>query len=213
MSNEDYTPPESTATSKQTDQALAQAAKATAADTSEKKAQAPSAGAAKEPSLNETPDVIGIGKMINAKGDLVTDVMKARIERHLKYLRSETSFKDREEATNEQVTFMETVGNMLKLDFEQYVVVTDFFLGEIRKTPEVFSESVAFRFIAGLTRQYPSEYIKNYQTYIELLSKIAKNWKVRYKLGQLMDITYAISDFDRRGKENVTQYFRKVTSV
>lgn len=219
MSNSEYTPPESTNTGKASetaDNALEKAAAATATSASKTDSTADKSTddkAVKEPTLAEVDDVIDIAKMVNAKGNVVTDIMKSRIANHVKYLRGEVGFADQEAAELEQVSFIETVGNMLKLDFPQYVIVTDYFLGVIRENPQVFSDGLAFRFTAGLNRKYPDEYIKRYQSYIELLTKIAKNWKVRYKLGKLVDPAYTISFFDRKGQENVTQYFRKVTSA
>jgi hypothetical protein len=219
MSNSEYTPPETSNTGKaaeKADQALEQAAKSTA-KTSESSAskdtETKTQDTAKEPTLAETPAVISVSKMLNAKGNVVSDIMQQRIENHVKYLRGEASFESVEQAAQEQVNFIETVGNMLKLDFEQYVVITDYFLNVIRENPQVFSDGMAFRFAAGLSKDYPSEYIKNYQAYIEMLTKIAQNWKVRFKLGKLMDISSVIAPMPRKGKENVTQYFRKVASA
>lgn len=165
-----------------------------------------------QPSLDEPVQVIGIAKMTNAKGDETTAVYEARIIRHLKYLSGEVGFKDAEEREKEQMTFIESIGNTLKLPFEQYVVVTDFLLNEIRKNADIFSNGTVFRFTSGLDKMYPIEHIRTYRNYMTMLTMIANNWSRRYELNKVLDVTYTIKDLPRVGKENVTQYINKLMS-
>ena len=166
-----------------------------------------------EPTLATVPDVVGVNKMVNAKGTLVTASMIARIDRHMSYLVGNEGFNDVEERNREQITFIETIGNSMKMDFEGYVVVTDHLLEKIREHQQVFSDGMAFRFTVSLGKDYPADALRNYKGYIELLTKIAVNWKVRYKLKKLIDITYAINDLQPKAKVNVTQYFNKLAAV
>ena len=157
--------------------------------------------------------VVGIGAQVNAKGDTTTDVMVARIERHVEFLAGRKRYKTKEEEREEQISFMETVGNSLRLDFEQFVVVTDDLLNIIRNNRDVFDGGLAFRHTVGLDRKYPVQTIRLYHTYMSFLSMVAKNWEARYKLHQLVDLASVIVDLNRKGKENVTQYFRYLTNV
>lgn len=166
-----------------------------------------------EPTLAPALDVISVSKMLNAKGTVVTDQMIARIDRHMKYLRGEEGFNDQKERDTEQVTFIETIGNSLKMDFEGYAIVTDYLLKQVRDNQSVFSDGMAFRFTVGLDKNYPTDIIRQYQSYVELLTKIAANWKVRYKLKKLIDIAYVIQPLQNKAKENITQYFNKISSV
>ena len=166
-----------------------------------------------EPTLAPALDVVGVSQMLNAKGNLVTASMIARIDRHMAFLVGTEGFNDVAERNLEQVSFIETIGNSMKLDFDGYVIVTDYLLEQIRANQQVFTDGMAFRFTASLGKAYPADVVRNYQSYIELLTKIAVNWKVRYKLKKLIDITYAIKDLQPKAKVNVTQYFNKVAAV
>lgn len=166
-----------------------------------------------EPTLVPLPAVIGLNKILNAKGTVVTDIMIKRIDKHLEYLRGDVGFKDNEERDQEQVTFIETIGNSLKMDFDGYVIFTDYLLTKIRDNQKVFTDGLAFCFCAELKKGSYTEAVKNYQGYIEFLTKIAINWNVRYKLKKLVDIAYVIQPLNQKGKENVTQYFNKLASV
>lgn len=165
----------------------------------------------KQPSLEETPNVIGVGRMTNAKGDTTTDVIKDRITRHFEYLRGKLSFKDDATRIEEQITFIETIGNVFKLDYEQYVVVTDYLLNAVREAKEVFTDGTAFRFTKDLDKQYPIENIRQYRDYMALLTMISNNWPRRHELHKFVDPTYAIKDLNRLGKVNVTQYINQLT--
>lgn len=166
-----------------------------------------------EPTLKPLDQVIDVSKLVNAKGTVVSDLAIARIERHLTYIRGEVGFSSSEERFEEQAGFIQSVGNMLKLDFDQYALVTDYLLTKIRENQDVFSNGEAFRFIPGMEKRYPTDAISGYQAYIELLTKIASNWKVRYKLKKLIDIGYVSQSLPRKGKENLAQYFNKVSAV
>jgi hypothetical protein len=168
---------------------------------------------AAEPTLAPIPDVIGVGKMLNAKGNLVTADMIARINRHMKYLTGEEGFNNVEERNAEQISFIETIGNSMKQDFEGYVVVTDYLLEQIRANQQVFTDGLAFRFTVGLDKGPYYDIVKSYQSYMQVLTKIAINWNVRFKLKKLIDITYAANSLQPQAKRNLTQYFNKLASV
>jgi hypothetical protein len=211
MSKPDYTPPESQDLSGDVAQEasakpVAKTPDAVAKPT--KEAEAPA-----EATFQEEPMVIGITKMINAKGDTTTDVMVSRINRHVEFLAGRKRFKDKKEEVDEQISFIETIGNSMRLDFEQFAVVTDDLLNIIRANPEIFSGGLAFRHTVGLDRKYPVQTIRVYHTYISFLAMVAKNWESRYRLGSLIDLASVITDLNRKGKENVTQYFRYLTNV
>lgn len=169
--------------------------------------------AIKEPNMAPEVIVVGLSKMVNAKGTAVTDLMVARIDRHMQYLAGTVGFNSTAEAHEEQISFMETVGNSLQLDFPAYVVVTDYLLKSIRENQKVFTDGMAYRFMVGLEKRYPSEHSRTYQGYMELLSKIGFYWKERYKLAKLVDYAYTIAPMDSKAKTNVTQYFRKMSSI
>ena len=166
-----------------------------------------------EASFMATPDVVGIGQMINGVGNDATDIIKERINNHLEYLTGQRRFNNEAHRLTEQTTFIETIGNVLKLDFPQYVVVTDYLLQAVLMNKKIFTDNQACRFCVGLSGRYPADIIGNYQKYIAFLTRVAVNWTARYKLRQLLDISSVIVDFDRKGKENVTRYFAYLTNV
>lgn len=167
----------------------------------------------KEPTLVPAPDVIGVSKILNAKGTVVTEIMVSRIDRHMKYLKGEEGFKDENERDEEQKSFIETIGNSMKLDQGGYAIITDYLIAQIRANPTVFKDGMAFRFTAGLKKSVYRDVVVSYEGYIELLSKIASNWTVRYKLKKLIDISYAIHPFPRKAQANITQYFNQLAAV
>lgn len=156
--------------------------------------------------------VIGLKAMTNSKGNATTDIIAERIEKHIGYLSGKVGFENKEAQNREQQSFIETVGNSLKLDFEQYVLVTDKLLEVIRENDKVFREGLAFRFMKNLGENYPLESVKAYQSYITYLTKIAFNWSARHRLHELTDPTYVIQNLDRKGKENVIRYFNMLRS-
>jgi hypothetical protein len=212
MSTPEYTPPESEDLSgkatKETTGKSAAKTPAVAAPAATK--QAP---AVVEATFQEPVMVVGIGKMLNAKGDATTDVMVARIERHMQFLSGNKRYKNKAEEQEEQISFIETVGNSLRLDFDQFVVVTDDLLNIIRQNRDVFDGGLTFRHTVGLDRKYPVQTIRLYHTYMSFLAMVAKNWESRYKLHTLIDLASVITDLNKKGKENVTQYFRYLTNV
>lgn len=167
----------------------------------------------REPSMIPEQAVIGITKMVNAKGNAVTDIMVSRIDKHMQYLSGKTGFNTIDQAQEEQIAFMETIANSLKLDFEAYVVVTDHLLKAVRANQKVFSDGLVFRFMVNLEKKYPAEYIRSYQAYMELLGKIGSYWTVRFKLPKLIDLASVIANLDSKAKTNITQYFRKLSAV
>ncbi len=156
---------------------------------------------------------IGIGQMVNGKGNAVTDIMKERIDRHLTYLAGKKGFTTDTEREDEQTSFIEIIGSTLTLPFPQYVIVTDYLLAVIRENREIFANGTAFRFTYKLRKEYPMENVKLYHTYMTFLTFIAGNWEARHRLNRIIDLGTAIRDLPRKGKENVTQYFNKLQNV
>ncbi|MNM18443.1 hypothetical protein D3C81_287360 [compost metagenome] len=167
-----------------------------------------------EATFSETPDIIGVASLTNAKGDVVTDVLKSRIDRHLQYLKGKKSFATQKEREDEQSSFIESIGGSFQLPYEQFVVVTDYILNVVRGNPEAFAGGQVFRFTPGLDKVYPIDHIRTYKAYMSLLIMISKNWVSRYKLNKLVDVTYAIKDLPTKtAKENVTRYFNQLMVV
>ena len=166
----------------------------------------------REATFRQAEGVIAISRMVNAKGTASTDVILARIEKHMKHLSGQLGFKDETEKLHEQLSFIETIGNTLRLDFPQYALVTDVLLSNIKANQSVFDKGLAFRFVASLGKAYPTEHVKTYQSYMSFLAVIAKNWSTRNKLKNLVDVGYVTKDFPQKAKENVSQYFRHVIS-
>lgn len=166
----------------------------------------------KKVTYNKPLDVIGVKQLKGVADTVVTDIMTQRIKRHMEYLNGTVGFKDQEDRINEQVTFIETIGNTLRLPYEQYALVTNVLINEIQANLSLFKEGMAFRFTKGLDRTYPVETITTYQTYVTFLTIIASNWKNRHRLDRLVDLTYAVNKLDKTGKENTTRYFKQLVA-
>jgi len=146
-------------------------------------------------------------------GTVVTAIMISRIERHMKFLTGHTAFRDKDQEVQEQVTFIETIGNTFQLDYPQYQLVTDTLLEHIRNNLPVFADNQAFRFIPGLEKIYPAVYIQNYQKYISILTQIAKFWNRRSRLKKMMDVTTLVEDFNSAAKANIDSYINYLSDI
>lgn len=159
------------------------------------------------------PDHIGIGKLLNAKATAVTDILIARVEQHFEYAIGSKSFADREARANEQGSFINTVLGSLELDFEKYVVFTDFLLTQLRANSADIGSGKLLRHIAGLAESYDKDKIRKYTTYMSFLTRVALNWNIRYKLNTLIDVNLFVSGFSEKGRENITTYFNQLQNV
>lgn len=202
---EDYVAPESVDLGEK-----APEAKAPAKPTAKAKQ---TAAAPAEVSYEQGQSVIGIGKLVNAKGTAVTEIMVQRVNTHMAYVAGKKGFKDKEEEVLEMASFIETIGNSLKLPYEQFVLVTDAVLLAVQENQKAFTDGTAYRFTQGLDKRYPADAIHNYRVYMTFLTKVAVNWKSRWKLARLISLAFVIQDFDQKAKENITQYFRYLTNV
>lgn len=154
--------------------------------------------------------VIGVKEMVDTKEKIATKIMIERIQHHLQFLTGKLSFPNTDAQIKEQVTFIETIGNSLKLDYDQFIVVTNELLNQIKDNKDTFTNGTPFRFMSVLDKQYSPDIIKTYQSYILFLTKLAKNWSSRYKLNKLVDIAFVTQDMDRKSKENLTRYFQSL---
>lgn len=163
-------------------------------------------------SYEPNKDVIGVKQLTKATNTEALNVITTRIKRHMEYLNGNIGFSSPEQRIDEQVTFIETIGNTLKLPYQDYVEVTNVLINQIRNNSEVFSKGLAFRFTKDLGQKYPIKIIATYETYMTLLATIATNWTRRHALDRLVDLDYGIQNLDRKSKENVTRYFKQIIS-
>jgi hypothetical protein len=162
----------------------------------------------------ETPAArVASADMTNANGTAVTNIMMARLAKHLKHLRGELGFADTKAQHEEQVTFMETVGNSTSLDYDEFKLVTDALVRAIIENKELFRSGDALRFIRGLAGKYPQDSINRYEAYITFLTKVATNWNSRHHLGSRIDIAFVIQHMKNVGKQNVTKYFNSLVAA
>lgn len=159
------------------------------------------------------PDHIGIGKLLNAKATAVTDILTARVAQHLECTVGTKGLPDREARAQEQGGFINTVLGSLELDFEKYVVFTDYLLTQLRENAADINTGKLLRHMGGLAESYDKEKIRKYTTYMSFLTRIALNWNIRYKLNSLIDVNLFVSGFSEKGRENITTYFNHLQNV
>lgn len=159
------------------------------------------------------PDQIGVGKLLNAKATAVTDILTARVEQHFEYACGKKGFADRDAKAQEQGGFINTVLGSLELDFDKYVVFTDYLLTQLRANSADISTGKLLRHMGGLDESYDKEKIRKYTTYMSFLTRIALNWNIRYKLNSLIDVNLFVSGFSEKGRENITVYFNHLQNV
>lgn len=159
------------------------------------------------------PDQIGIGRLLNAKATAVTDILTARVAQHLEYTLGEKGFADRKAQGEEQGGFINTVLSSLELDFDKYVVVTDFLLTQLRENADSISTGKLLRHMGGLAESYEKEKIRKYTTYMSFLTRIALNWNIRYKLNSLIDVNLFVAGFSEKGRKNISVYFNNLQNV
>lgn len=164
------------------------------------------------PAFKQEVDVVKPKQMVQSNSQIVTIIMLERIDKHIKHLTGKLGFNDKKEQEIEQISFMETMGNVLKLDYERFCLVTDKLIEEIRANEKVFTEGLAFRYMKGLDAKYPLSVIETYQTYITFLTRVASNWSKRHQLKNMIDINHVVADLNKTAKVNVRKYFDKLTS-
>lgn len=161
-----------------------------------------------EASLIEDPASVLISEMITADGTAVTTIMLRRLEKHMKFIRGTLAFRDKQELFEEQVTWIDTVGNSLNLDYPQYVLVTKAILAEMLKDVELFRDGGAYRFLQGIKGKCPANAIEGYEAYVTFLTRVAANWSTRHRLRTSVDIAFPVSRLPTaKGKENLTKFF------
>jgi hypothetical protein len=92
------------------------------------------------PSFELGLDVIGTTKMTNAKGTAATAIIVERINRHMNFLIGKSAFATPAARELEQTTFIETIGNTLRLPYDQYALVTNQLLTAIKNNLDVFEK-------------------------------------------------------------------------
>jgi hypothetical protein len=207
MSDPEYTPPESE------ELGGGDAEKTPVVQTGKKKEETAKTVTPVQPSLEEVSDVIVAARMVNAKKTATTDVIVARIEKHIQYLAGKVGFRDDDERRREQESFIVTIGETLKLSYEEYVVVTDHLVSVVRQNRAIFADGTAFRYTRNLSKNFPAHSVSQYRNYMTMWSMITGHWQRRHRLNSLIDITYMTKDLPRVGKENVTQYFNALMNV
>ncbi len=159
------------------------------------------------------PAQIGINSLVNAKATAVTDVLISRVQRHLTFTVGSTGFSSAEQRAEEQGGFINTVLGSLELDFDKFVLVTDFIISQLRENAEGISNGQMLKHIKGLSANYDKTKVDKYVTYIAFLSRIALNWNIRYKLNSLIDINLFVSKYSPKAQNNINQYFHHLQNV
>lgn len=167
-----------------------------------------------------TPALVKATEMISPTGNLASNVMLARIAKHMKYLKGERGFKDEKERYEEQASFMECIGRTTTMKYEDFKLITDVLVQEIRDNLKVFTSGEAVRFIQGMTSKYPANSpvkypkgnVDHYIHYITFLTSIARNYTTRHRLKSSIDPALVIDGLSRAGKENITLYFTQLTN-
>lgn len=161
-----------------------------------------------EASLIEDPAQVLKGEMVTADGTAVTTIMLRRLEKHMKFVRGELAFRDKNELFDEQVTWIDTVGNSLNLEYPQFVLVTKAILAEMLKDVDLFRDGAAYRFLQSIKGKYPANAIEGYEAYCTFLTRVAANWNTRHRLRTSVDIAFPVSRLPTaKGKENLTKFF------
>jgi hypothetical protein len=163
------------------------------------------------PSFELGLDVIGTTKMTNAKGTAATAIIVERINRHMNFLIGKSAFATPAARELEQTTFIETIGNTLRLPYDQYALVTNQLLTAIKNNLDVFEKGLAYRFMAGLDKKIPKQILDIYRSYIRFLTVVASNWVGRSRLDKKIDIASVTATFPAKVmKENATRYYREI---
>lgn len=159
------------------------------------------------------PVQIGIAGLLNAKATAVTDLLASRVAQHIEYTVGGKGLAGPEERAEEQGGFINTILGSLELDFEKYVVFTDFVLSQLRDNGDAIGSGKLLKHMAGLSSNYDKDKIAKYTTYISFLTRIALNWNIRYKLDSLIDVNLFASNFSPKAASNITQYFKHLQDV
>lgn len=168
----------------------------------------------KEATFETTPDVVKAAKQVNHKGSAATALIIERVERHMDFLNSRVRLATEKARNTEQVTFIETVGEALKQDYDRFEIVADLLMDSVRENAKLFNSGLAFRFMEPLQKEgYSPEALQGYKAFFNFLITVAKNWKRRHQLQQFVDITYVIEGYPAKARENITQFYNKLASA
>lgn len=182
--------------------------------------EAPAASSEEAAGFNTTPAVVESGEMVAANGSATSSVMLARIQKHMSHLCGEKGFGSNKERWEEQASFIECIGRSLGLPYDDYCLVTNELIKQIRENIKLFTSGQAYRFMYDLTTKYPEnkpvkypkENAERYQAYISFLTTIARNYTTRHRLRTSTDVGFATKDMNHVGKQNVTKFFNQLTA-
>jgi 3-oxoacyl-[acyl-carrier protein] reductase len=182
--------------------------------------EAPAAASEEAAGYDVTPALVESGEMVAANGSATSGVMLSRIAKHMSHLTGKKGFGSNKERWEEQASFIECVGRSLGLPYDDYVMVTNELIQQIRDNLKLFTSGDAYRFMHDLTTKYPEnkpvkypkESADRYQAYMSFLTTIARNYTTRHRLRTSTDVGFATKDMNMVGKQNVTKFFTQLTA-
>lgn len=157
-------------------------------------------------------DTVSVADMINAKGSDVSETLKQRIDRHVTYLAGQRSFPSTKAEKEEQISFIETIGNSVQLNLDQYAVVTDYLIKVIRENLEHFDHGGVFKFTKGIEREYNAKAVQEFKNYMTLLVRISREYANRRQLNRMVDINTLTKGLKQKARDNINTYFRRLAS-
>lgn len=157
-------------------------------------------------------DTVSVGDMINAKGTDVSATLQQRIDRHVMYLAGKRSFASHAAEKEEQISFIETIGNSVLLNLDQYAIVTDYLIKTIRENLEHFDHGGVFKFTKGIEREYNAKAVQEFKNYMTLMVRISRDYANRRQLNRMIDINTLTKGLKQKARDNINTYFRRLAS-
>lgn len=157
-------------------------------------------------------DTVSVADMINAKGTDVSETLKQRIDRHLMYLAGNRSFPSHNAEKEEQISFIETIGNSVQLNLDQYAIVTDYLIKVIRENLVHFDHGAVFKFTKGIEREYNAKAVQEFKNYMTLMVRISRDYANRRQLNRMIDINTLTKGLKQKARDNINTYFRRLAS-
>lgn len=139
------------------------------------------------------------------------NLFKNQIDRFVEILDGKLSSQN---PGQEQIIFMDTLGNLLKQDYPVFVDVMDYLVSKINTRPKAFTMDRVFMHIGSKDVQTTKtlSVINRYMAYMTATMTLAKNIRQRGRVGNLVDIPTLTKGLFPKAVKNIQTYFNKTYS-
>lgn len=164
----------------------------------------------KQEPIKNLAQVVSVAELIDAESSAVSLVYKSALDRYFSIVGQKIYPKDGK-YDQEQVAFMRTLENTLKLDFDQFAIVTDYLVKRISEQPELFTQTKRFLYLKYVEKIYSQQYMSRYMGYINALVLLATNAGHGKRLLTNLDLDTLVDGYPQKAATNINSYITRAT--